>query len=314
MAPASANSPLGQATPKSLRPARRLGYAARVTVLEVIQRSTEFLQRHGVDSPRLQIELLLAHVLKLPRLQLYLNHDRALAEPELAALRALVQRRAKREPLQHLVGSTSFFGLEISVSPDALIPRPETETLVELALASLAKCPAPQPTVLDFGTGTGCIVLTLAVKCPSALVHALDISDAALALARSNAERTAMAGRITFHLGDGFGALPAELRFDLIVSNPPYIPAVEIATLQPEVRDFDPRLALDGGADGLDFYRLLATEAPARLNTGGAFFAEFGDGQENAVEALFTSAGWQRVSLHRDLSGRPRIVEAWRTA
>ena len=285
-----------------------------MTVLEVIQRSTEFLQRHGVDSPRLQIELLLAHILKLPRLQLYLNHDRALAESELAALRALVQRRAKREPLQHLVGSTSFFGLEISVSPDALIPRPETEALVELALAVLATCPASQPAVLDFGTGTGCIALTLAAKCPTALVHALDISDAALALARSNAERTALTDRITFHLGDGFGALPEELRFDLIVSNPPYIPASEIATLQPEVRDFDPRLALDGGADGLDFYRRLATETSARLHTAGGLFAEFGDGQENAVQSLFTAAGWQRVSIHRDLSGRPRVVEAWRTA
>ncbi|MEQ2007175.1 MAG: peptide chain release factor N(5)-glutamine methyltransferase, partial [Limisphaerales bacterium] len=282
-----------------------------MTVLEVIQRSAEFLKRHGVDSPRLQIELLLAHVLKLPRLQLYLNHDRALTEAELAALRALVQRRAKREPLQHLTGSTSFFGLEISVSPAALVPRPETETLAELALAALAQSTSPQPNVLDFGTGTGCIAIALAAKCPPASVHALDISDAALALARGNTERNALAGRIAFHLGDGFPALPADLRFDIIVSNPPYIPAAEIATLQPEVRDFDPRLALDGGADGLDFYRRLATEATARLNDGGGFFAEFGDGQEDAIGRLFTEAGWQRVATHRDLSGRPRVVEAW---
>lgn len=285
-----------------------------MTVLEVIQRSTEFLQRHGVDSPRLQIELLLAHVLKLPRLQLYLNHDRALADAELAALRALVQRRAKREPLQHITGNTSFFGLEISVSPAALVPRPETETLVELVLAALAKPTTPQPTVLDFGTGTGCIAIALAAKLPPACVHALDISDAALALARGNAERNTLAGRIAFHLGDGFPALPPELRFDLIVSNPPYIPAAEIATLQPEVRDFDPRLALDGGADGLDFYRRLASEAPARLNVGGGLLAEFGDGQENAVERLFNEAGWSRVAVHKDLSGRPRVIEAWRTA
>ena len=282
-----------------------------MTVLEVIQRSAEFLQRHGVDSPRLQIELLLAHVLKLPRLQLYLNHDRALTEAELAALRVLVQRRAKREPLQHLVGSTSFFGLEIAVSPAALVPRPETETLVELALAALAKSTSPQPTVLDFGTGTGCIAIAIAAKLPTALVHALDISDAALALAQANAERNTLAGRITFHLGDGFPALPADLRFDLIVSNPPYIPAAEIATLQPEVRDFDPRQALDGGADGLDFYRRLATEAPARLNAGGGLFAEFGDGQEDAIQGLFTDAGWSRMAIHRDLGGRPRVVEAW---
>ena len=283
-----------------------------MTVREVIQRSTEFLQRHGVDSPRLQAELLLAHLLKLPRLQLYLNHDRALAEPELAALRALVQRRAKREPLQHLVGSTSFGGLEISVNPAALIPRPETETLAELAAAALSRCAAPAPSVLDFGTGTGCLAIALATHCKSAQVHALDISDAALALARTNAQRHGLAERITFHLGDGFGALPAELRFDLLVSNPPYIPTAEIATLQAEVRDFDPHAALDGGADGLDFYRLLAREAPAWLNTGGGLFAEFGDGQETVLQSLFNDSGWRAVAVHRDLTGRPRVLEAWR--
>lgn len=283
-----------------------------MTVREVIQRSTEFLQRHGVDSPRLHAELLLAHLLKLPRLQLYLNHDRALAEPELTALRALVQRRSKREPLQHLVGSTSFGGLEITVSPAALIPRPETETLAELAAAALAKCASPTPVALDFGTGTGCLAIALATHCKAAQVHALDISDPALALARTNAQRHGLAERISFHLGDGFGALPAELRFDLFVSNPPYIPTAEIATLQAEVRDFDPHAALDGGVDGLDFYRLLAREAPAWLNTGGGLFAEFGDGQETALQSLFNDSGWRAVAVHRDLTGRPRVLEAWR--
>lgn len=283
-----------------------------MTVREVIQRSTEFLQRHGVDSPRLQAELLLAHRLKLPRLQLYLNHDRVLAEPELAALRALVQRRAKREPLQHLVGSTSFNGLEIAVSTDALIPRPETETLAELAVAALARGTAPAPTVLDFGTGTGCLAIALATECKSAQVHALDISEAALVLARTNAQRHGLTERIAFHHGNGFGALPNDLRFDLLVSNPPYIPTAEIATLQVEVRDFDPHAALDGGADGLDFYRLLAREAPAWLKEGGGLFAEFGDGQEAALPSLFADAGWRGVTVHRDLTERPRVLEAWR--
>ncbi|NBV23813.1 MAG: peptide chain release factor N(5)-glutamine methyltransferase [Proteobacteria bacterium] len=284
-----------------------------MTVLEVIQRSTEYLQRHGVESPRLQIELLLAHVLKLPRLQLYLNHDRGLAEPEVTALRALVQRRARHEPLQHLVGSTSFYGLEIAVSPAALIPRPETETLVELALAALARR-GPSPTVLDFGTGTGCIAIALAKESPAAAIHALDLSETALALARRNAATHQLTERIRFHLGDGFAGLPPELRFDLIVSNPPYIPAAEIATLQPEVRDFDPRLALDGGADGLDFYRCLATDAAAWLAAGGGLFAEFGDGQAEAIKQLFNAAGWEKTAIHADLTGRPRVVEAWRTA
>ena len=218
----------GKQHSKGLRVVRRVRYAAGMTVREVIQRSTEFLQRHGVDSPRLQAELLLAHLLKLPRLQLYLNHDRALAEPELNALRSLVQRRSKREPLQHLVGSTSFGGLEISVSPHALIPRPETETLAELAAAALAK--NTTPIALDFGTGTGCLAIALATHCKTAQVHALDISEAALALARANAQRHGLTERISFHHGDGFGALAAGLRFDLIVSNPPYIPTDWIST------------------------------------------------------------------------------------
>ncbi len=250
-----------------------------MTVNEVIQRGAEFLQRHGVESPRLQSELLLACVLKLPRLQLYLNHDRPVAEPELGAVRALVQRRARREPLQHLVGSTSFCGLEIAVSPAALIPRPETETLVELALAALKRAGPAEPAVLDFGTGTGCVAIALAAQCPAARVHALDVSAAALTLARANAEHHGLAGRLGFHHGDGFRALPAEMQFDLLVSNPPYIPTADIAALQPEVRDYDPRAALDGGADGLNFYRLLAGEAPAWLKAGGGPFAECGDGQ-----------------------------------
>lgn len=285
-----------------------------MTVHEVIQRGAEFLQRHGVDSPRLQSELLLAHVLRLPRLQLYLNHDRPVVEPELGAVRALVQRRAKREPLQHLVGSASFYGLEVAVSPAVLIPRPETETLVELALAALNRLGTPDAQVLDFGTGSGCVALALAAQCPAAHLHALDVSAAALVLAQANAERHGLGKRVGFYQGDGFRALPVGLRFDLIVSNPPYIPTAEIATLQPEVRDFDPRGALDGGVDGLSFYRLLAGESAAWLRSGGGLFAEFGDGQSEAVTRLFTDAGWSRVAVHCDLDGRPRVIEAWRTA
>ncbi len=297
---------------KALRSAPAPATLPPVTVREVIQRSTEFLQRHGVDSPRLQAELLLAHLLKLPRLQLYLNHDRVLTEPEVTALRSLVQRRAKREPLQHLVGTTSFYGLEIAVGTAALIPRPETETLAELAIAALAKLALPAPVVLDFGTGTGCLAIALASLSKTSRVHALDISETALALAQKNVERHRLAERITLHLGNGFAALPPDARFDLIVSNPPYIPTAEIATLQPEVRDFDPHSALDGGAVGLGFYHLLAREAPAWLQAQGGLFAEFGDGQETALEALFREADWREVAIHRDLTGRPRVLEAWR--
>ena len=281
-----------------------------MTVLEVIQRSSEFLAKKGVESPRLQIELLLSHVLKLPRLRLYLNFERALTDVELTVLRELVKRRAAREPLQHLVGSTSFCGLEIAVSRDALIPRPETELLVEHALKFLAT--VPKPTALDFGTGSGCLAVTLAVQCPPATLHALDISDAALALARQNAARHQVAERVTFHLGDGFAALPGGLKFDLIVSNPPYIASAEIETLEPEVRDFDPRLALDGGADGLDFYRRLAAGAADFLTPGSQFMLEFGDGQAEAVEKILSAQNWIVEAVIADYSGRNRMIIARR--
>ncbi len=281
-----------------------------MTVLEVIQRSSEFLAKKGVESPRLQIELLLSHVLKLPRLRLYLNFERTLADAELNTLRELVKRRAAREPLQHLVGSTSFCGLEMAVSRDVLIPRPETELLAEHALKFLAS--VAKPTALDFGTGSGCLAVMLAVQCPLATLHALDISEAALALARQNAARHQVAGRVTFLQGDGFAALANGARFDLIVSNPPYIASAEIETLEPEVRDFDPRLALDGGADGLDFYRCLAAGAADFLTPGGKLMLEFGDGQAEPVEKIISAQNWIVEAVVADYSGRNRMIIARR--
>ena len=232
-----------------------------MTVLEVIQRSGDYLARKGVESPRLQIELLLAQVLQMPRLKLYLNFERVLTEPELATLRAGVRRRGEREPLQHILGTASFCGLEIEVNSQVLIPRPETELLAEKAWQFLQTRPVEAQTALDFGTGSGCLAVALAVKCPSARIHALDKSSEALAVARRNALRNGVDGRIDFRESDGLSALPRELQFDLLVSNPPYIPTAEIAGLQPEVKDHDPRLALDGGADGLEVYRRLVVEA-----------------------------------------------------
>ena len=280
-----------------------------MTVLEIIQRSTEFLQQKGVESPRLQIEWMLAHVLQMPRLKLYLNFDRALAEPELSRLRDLVRRRAAREPLQHILGTTSFCGLEMKCSRAALIPRPETEILAEHGWKFLAAL-GRSTTALDLGTGTGCIAIALAKQAPTAAVHAIDISPEALALARQNAEANQLSERITFHLGDGFDALPAGLKFDLIASNPPYIAAAEIATLSPEVRDFDPRLALDGGADGLDFYRRIAREAGGRLQTGGRLMLEFGDGQAGDLDKIFSDEKWIVVEIVADYSPQPRILIA----
>jgi release factor glutamine methyltransferase len=283
-----------------------------VTVLEVIHRSSEFLARKGVDSPRLQIELLLAHVLQMPRMKLYLNFEHPLTEPELETLRGLVKRRGEREPLQHIVGTTSFCGFEIAVSRDVLIPRPETELLAERAVQFLATFDSQPMTVLDFGTGSGCLAIALAKKCLSAEVHALDVSEAALRMARQNAARHETGERVQFHAGDGFTSLPQGIVFDLIVSNPPYIPNAEIPSLQPEVRDFDPVLALDGGVDGLDFYRRLATDCSTFLKPGGRLMVEFGDGQAAAVADLLTPHGWSVDAVEKDYSGRERILIARR--
>ncbi len=306
-----------------------------MTVLEVISKSSEFLAKKGVDSPRLQTELLLAHVLQLPRMKLYLNFERKLTEPELDSLRKLVQQRGQREPLQHLIGSTSFCGLEMAVNRHVLIPRPETELLAEAGWQFLnqftptegrAGSPLPaaprncddgahgvtRPTALDFGTGSGCIAIALAAKCPSARVIAIDLSADALAIAQQNANKSAVAERIEFRQSDGFTTLKPDERFDLIVSNPPYIASAEIETLQPEVRDHDPRGALDGGADGLDFYRRLAVAAAAFLKPHGKLMLEFGEGQAEAISALLMAQGWIVEAVHPDYTKRLRYLVAHR--
>ena len=321
-----------------------------MTVLEAIQKSAEFLTKKGVESPRLQTELLLAHLLKLPRMKLYLNFERVLTPAETDALREFIKRRGQREPLQHITGSTSFCGFEIAVNRHALVPRPETELLAESGweyLAKLEQSPHlagghPLPAgrgegrgegrvALDFGTGTGCIAIALAAKCPSAKIIATDISADALALAKENAGRNNVADRIEFLQGDGFAALqdvgqasclsPSEkkkletggtpvLHFDLIISNPPYVPSAEIATLQPELRDFDPRAALDGGADGLDFYRKLAAEAKPFLQPGGKIMLVFGDVQADAILTIFEAEKWIVEAVRDDYSHRARILIA----
>lgn len=282
-----------------------------MTVLEIIKRSAEFLQQKGVESPRLQIELMLERVLNMPRLKLYLNFERALAEMELAQVREMVKRRAAREPLQHILGSTSFCGLEMKCSGAALIPRPETELLAERAWQFLrGRTDSPRPAALDLGTGTGCIAIAIAINAPAARVHAVDISPDALALAKENASRHDVSERVEFHHGDAFAALPPELRFDLIASNPPYIASSEIKTLQPEVRDFDPMLALDGGQDGLGFHKLIAGEAPAFLKSGGQLMLEFADGQAEDVKKVFSAEKWIVDEIIADYSARPRILIA----
>ncbi|HEY3932900.1 MAG TPA: peptide chain release factor N(5)-glutamine methyltransferase [Verrucomicrobiae bacterium] len=291
-----------------------------MTVLEAIQKSAEFLGKKNVESPRLQVELLLAYLLKMPRMKLYLNFERVLSPAETDSLREFIKRRSQREPLQHIVGSTSFCGYEITVNRYALVPRPETEILAELGwqfLNSRADLLVGQdaqqcvPTsVLDFGTGTGCIAIALTAKCPNSKIIATDISADALALAKENAARNNVVERIEFLQGDGFTTLPKSAPFDLIISNPPYIPSAEIETLDPEVRDFDPRAALDGGADGLDFYRKIATEAKLFLKPDGKIMLEFGDGQAGTICKIFENEKWIVEAVKEDYSQRARILIA----
>ena len=286
-----------------------------MTVIEAIQRSTEFLAKKGVDSPRLQTELLLAHLLKQARMRLYLEFERVLTPAEVDGLRELIKRRGQREPLQHIVGATSFCGFEIAVSRDVLIPRPETEVLAERGWTFLNQLSTlnPQPsTVLDFGTGSGCLAIALASKCPAVEVYAIDISPEALALARQNAARHGVAERIRFLQGDGFAAAPEGAQFDLIISNPPYIPSGEIALLQAEVRDYDPHRALDGGVDGLDYGRRLAVECASFLKPHGRVMLEFGDGQAEGLREIFQQQLWIVEAVEEDYSHRPRIMVARR--
>ncbi len=290
-------------------------YLPRVRLLEVIQRGTAYLQERNIESPRLQIELLLAHALSMPRLRLYLDFERSLTPSELDWLRDAIRRRGRHEPLQHILGTVVFCGVELEVAPAALIPRPETELLAERAWTFLSDRrgdPAAGPTALDWGTGTGCLAVVMALKVPAARVVALDVCADALRLAGRNAERHGVSGRIPLVESNGCHALQPDQRFDLIVSNPPYIPSAEIESLQPEVRDHDPRLALDGGADGLESHRRLAAELAGRLKPGGGFLVEFGEDQGPAVSAILEGCGWVVVEMHRDYNDRDRFLLAQR--
>jgi release factor glutamine methyltransferase len=278
-----------------------------VIVLEAIQKSTEFLTRKNIDSPRLQAELLLAHVLRLPRMKLYLNFERPLSASETDAYREIIRRRSQFEPLQHIVGSISFCGIEILSTPQALIPRPETELLAEFGWQFLNG--RENPLAIDFGTGTGCIAIALALKCPRARVIALDISADAILLAWRNAVQNQVDARIDFLESDGLTALPGNTVADLIIGNPPYIATAEIATLAPEVRA-DPLAALDGGADGLDYYRRLSAGAKKHLRPGGKIMLEFGEGQAPDIEKLFLQEKWIVEAIKEDYSHRARFIFA----
>lgn len=276
------------------------------TTLKILTWTKEYLATKGIENARLEAEWLLCAATGLDRVGLYLNFEKPLNSDELVAYRTMVARRGRREPLQHILGTQEFCGLEFQVSPEVLIPRHDTETLVTEALARASGA----RTVLDVGTGSGCIAVTLAQRLPDAKVTALDISSAALEVARRNATLNGMS--IEFLHGSLLTPVAGRC-FDLIVSNPPYIPSADIDLLQPEVRYGDPRSALDGGADGLDIYRALIPGAVRGLNPGGWLLVEVGVGQARDVAELFRAVdGYDDVITAHDPGGIERVVGARR--
>ncbi|HWA28056.1 MAG TPA: peptide chain release factor N(5)-glutamine methyltransferase [Lacunisphaera sp.] len=279
-----------------------------LTVLEIIKRTTEFLGKRGVEGARLNSELLIGHALGLKRMQLYLQFERPLTEAELEKIRPLVKRRGNREPLQYIIGEVEFGDLKLKVDRRALIPRPETEYLVELVTG---RAGAPPATVLDLGTGAGAIALALAAKWPDAAVTAVDRSSEALALAQENASALGLAGRVTFLLSDWFAALPPEARYDLIVANPPYLSDAEVREAQPEVKDHEPWSALSAGESSAADLERIILAARTRLAPDGMLACETGIAHHAALQPVAAAAGYARTESLRDLTGRERYLLAF---
>ena len=280
------------------------------TIGDVLREGRDRFFTAGVPEAQADIEWLLEHVTGIKRLELSIRLDRPLVGDEDELLNRLISERCQRVPLQHLIGNVPFLGHEIGVSPSALIPRPETEMLAELALCRLGELKGREGIrVLDMGTGTGCLPIAIAKAQEDVEVVAVDISAKALALAKENIRAHQLEHRIKLLESDLFAQIGERDRFDLIVSNPPYIPQSEISTIQEEVRDYDPHLALDGGLDGLDFYRSIALDALGFIRGGGIALLEFGDGQESEIRRIFEMAAWQFTAFHRDLNNKPRIIE-----
>lgn len=283
------------------------------TILEVLNKTKDFLESKGIDRARLNAELLLAKGLDCKRLDLYLRHEEFLDEKTLEKLRTLVQRRGKREPLQHIIGNVEFYGLTLTCDSRALIPRPETEYFVELLLERYATKKTPN-SILELGTGSGAIVLTLASELKNARFVACDISSEALELAKANAESLELSNRIEFIQSDWFNSLPKE-QFDWIISNPPYLTQEEYKEAEPEVRDHDPIQALVGGnEDGLAAIEKILKGALAYLKPGGMIALETGIAQHKQLEKLCQTLGYKETSSSRDLNKLDRFFIADKSA
>lgn len=279
------------------------------TVLRLMRWSTQYLEAKGVPGVRIDVEHLLAHALGLRRLELYLHFDRPLTEEELGDFKPLLLERAARRPLQYILGTAAFRELDLHVDERVLIPRPETEELVEAVLTRTREWGREGLDAMDIGTGSGAVALALAQEGPFRRVTATDCSSDALEVARGNAERHGLTGRMRFLVGDLYGALPPGERMDVVVSNPPYVSEREMGELAPEIRRWEPSLALKAGGDGLSVLLRLVDGAPTVLRSGGILALEVGADQARAVvERIRAREGWETPLVLRDLTGRDRIV------
>jgi release factor glutamine methyltransferase len=284
---------------------------ARWTIEDVLLWTTRHFSKKGIASPRLDAEVLLAHALNVDRLHLYLNLDAPLLPEERDRYRVLVERRARREPVAQIIGQKEFWSIPLRIPSGVLIPRPETELLVEAVLAEIGGLDAP--TILEIGTGSGAVSIALARENPRARIVATDIDLLALRAAADNARDAGVDSSITFVASDLFSAFRPDTRFDVICSNPPYIPHDVIPSLEPEISRFEPRRALDGGADGLEIVRRILRDAGDFLCQTGALVLEIGDGQAPAVREIFLSVGkFREIRILPDLAGRPRVAKGKR--
>jgi release factor glutamine methyltransferase len=276
------------------------------TIEAVLRWATDDFRSRAIETPRLDAEVLLAHALSSTRIRLVVDAKQPLEPEDLARFREFVKRRRTREPTAYILGAREFYGRTFRVDRRVLVPRPDTETLVETALLRTRPV-SMSMRALDLCTGSGCVALTLARERPTSVVFASDVSDDALAVARDNAARLG-AYNVAFRRGDLFAAVDSALRFDLVTANAPYITSRELSTLMADVRDFEPRLALDGGGDGLELVRKIVEGAPKSLLTRGVLAVEVGKGQASVVAELFEHAGFSEIELGRDYARIERVV------
>ena len=277
-----------------------------LTVLESIKLSTEYLEKKGVESPRINAELLLAHILKCKRLDLYLTFDRPLSEEEVTLYRSFLKRRGEYEPLQYIVGSVDFYGLPFFVNSSVLIPRQETEILVEEIIEQNKNNPSIK--ILDIGTGSGNIAVSLAKYLPGSKVIAVDISKDALELAGKNSVLNGTENQVKFIENDILKSYPEEKEFDIIVSNPPYVSVNDFEKLRPELKVYEPRQALTDDADGLIYYREISIKAKELLHRGGRLYFETGEGQSEAVRKILEENDYESIITKNDYLNIERVV------